>query len=244
MRRRLSWYSEGLYSDEKATAGILFLPGRGGSGLHMLGFYKRVFELKDVALMCLTPTPIEFGWYPMPNGAHDQSYACEGLKNASKALDDVLANIETKFDLPREKIVVIGFSAGAVVGTHHFTHFERPCAAMVSHSGAILEPDDLPQAGHSHPIILNHSQDDTCFEWHERYLPMKQALIRNGYKVKLAERARGDHVMSYQDVERLKPILESSLNITLKHASWINPDFDPDFDPDLDPDLDPDPVEN
>lgn len=220
-QRRLHWYSEGLEEEGVVPkAGILFLPGRGGHGVHMIQKYQDVFVYPEMALMALSPMPSDCGWYPMPNGPADQEHSIRGLKMATDALEHVLDQIEELYQLSRDKIVLTGFSAGAVVALNHHITTKRPCAGAVSHGGAILEPHKLKKAQHTRPIVLNHAQDDFCFEWFERYLPMKEALVKKGYKVWLAERPRGNHVLMCQDVERCQTFYEKVLGVKLSVPEW------------------------
>jgi predicted esterase len=219
-QRRLHWYSEGLEDGSKPAGGILFLPGRGGHGIQMVRKYQDVFVYPNIALMALSPMPAEYGWYPMPNGPEDQRHSVEGLKHAVDALETVLNQVEEMYGLTRDKIILAGFSAGAVVALSHHTTSKSPCAGVVSHGGAILEPNKLKKAQHKNPIVLNHAQDDFCFDWFERYLPMKEALTKKGYKVWLAERPKGNHVLMWQDVERCQTFFEKTLGVTLGIPEW------------------------
>lgn len=220
MNRRLHWNAEGFENGAKPKAGILFLPGRGGHGYQMIQRYQDTFVWPDVALMAITPMPIEFGWYPMPNGPADQKQSVLGLTHAVNALEGILTQIEDIHGLPREKIVLAGFSAGAVVAMAHHTSNNSPCAGVVSHGGAILEPKKIKRAGHKRPIVLNHAEDDSCFEWFERYLPMKEGLINKGYKVWLAERKSGNHILLWQDIERCQKFYEKTLGVELAYTEW------------------------
>ncbi len=97
---------------------------------------------------------------------------------------------------------------GAVTAVHWATHTKDPVASVICHSGAILEPSNVPAAKHDCPIILNHGMDDTCFNWEERYLPMKKALVKNKYNAWFVERKSGNHHVYRSDITCLKPHFE------------------------------------
>ncbi len=113
-----------------------------------------------------------------------------------------------QFSIPRERIVLVGFSMGAVAAVYWAIHTDAPVAAVVCHSGAVLEPWKVGAASHNMPIILNHAQDDFCFGWDERYLPMRTSLMKRGYNVVRAERASGNHTILPCDVRCLKRTFE------------------------------------
>jgi predicted esterase len=72
------------------------------------------------------------------------------------------------------------------------------------------------------PIILNHGQDDYCFEWEERYLPMKRALSKKGYDLWLVERPEGNHTILNSDVACLQEFLEEKFKMSLAWSAWEN----------------------
>jgi predicted esterase len=137
----------------------------------------------------------------MPNGPADQTAAVEGIKTAITAIELVIDKIKTMFSLSRDKIAVVGFSAGGVMALQVAAHSEQSLAAAVCHGGAILEPDKLPFARDSYmPILLTHAEDDSIFDWYERYLPMKNALLKQDYNVHTIEWLSGGHSLSSEDM--------------------------------------------
>jgi len=95
--------------------------------------------------------------------------------------------------------VLVGFSAGAVMSIWLGAHSNKPFAGVISLAGAILEPTQLPKAKHKTPFLIQHNRDDDCFKWGERYLPMKRALLRQGYNVNFKE-GHGGHTLTFDEV--------------------------------------------
>lgn len=219
---RLYWYAENAppaAGDPPIRGAVVLLPGRSGHGYSLLRTYTEAFDFRGVGLFSVTP-PISRGWYPPPNGPLDQTLAVRGLDSAAKTLDRVLDAIERDHDIPRDKVVVAGFSMGGVTAVHWATRALRP-AAVICHSGAVLEPHRVPMAGHDRPIVLNHAQDDDCFGWEERYLPMRHALSKNNYNVWLAERESGNHHVYHSDVSCVKDLFEKTFGAGLEYeAVW------------------------
>lgn len=187
-----------LRSRKKPLGCVLTLPGRGGTGKEMVEFYKQS-ELTKSLIVGVTPPNRQ--WYPLPNGVEDQKEAVGGLNDAVTNVFKTLSKVRRSFGITSRNTALVGFSAGAVVALQVAAHSEHPFAAVLCHSGAILEPDKLPPCKHpSTKIMLIHSRDDTCFYWDERYIPMKEALLAKGYNFTSLERETGNHGLYRDDI--------------------------------------------
>ena len=211
-----------LRARKKPLGCIVTLPGRGGTGRGMVDIYKQT-ELDKSLIIGITPS--EKQWYPLPNGVEDQQAAVAGLDNAIENISGTLKRIRRSFGVVSRNTVLAGFSAGAVVALQIAALSEFPFAAVICHSGAILEPNKLPQCKHpSTKIMLVHSQDDTCFFWDERYLPMKKALQEKGYDFVSLERRVGNHGIYRPEIVMagtfLAPILGYPKNWTHSEAKF------------------------
>ncbi len=211
----LYWYTE--HDDQKDLKGaIIFLPGRTNHGYSLLRTYTQTFDFSEIGLFSVTP-PLNQGWYPPPKSPEDQQDAVQGLNNAFHQVEKIIKLISECHNLLRSKIIISGFSMGAVTAVHWGVHTKRPVAAVICHSGAILEPWETPKASHDMPIILNHSSDDYCFNWEERYIPMKRTLEKNNYNLWYAEREFGNHLVYHADVAAIKDIFEDTFNKTVDY---------------------------
>lgn len=178
---------------------ILLLPGRGQPATDMLARYVNFASgLDDILLIALDPID---EWYPAPNGSNDQENACWGLKVSVPQLENFVCEIEEDFNISRENIALAGFSAGAVMAIQVAAQTSRPYAAVVSHNGAILQPDLLPKSSVDTPFLLIHRKDDDCFYWDERFVPMKNAFQSQGYMTETHELESGGHFIHAEDIE-------------------------------------------
>jgi predicted esterase len=176
---------------------IFLLPGRFGMATQLISNYYQA-GLTETLMIGVQP-PLE--WYPQPNGAEDQDDAVKGCAQTRDRLLDHLDQLIGEFGLDRNTVALVGFSAGAVMAIQ--CGMEKPFGAVVGHSGAILEPKNTPACKHPTPILLTHNRHDECFKWKERFLPMKRALLRNGYNVTThvqRERFGWCHDLTRQDV--------------------------------------------
>ncbi|MFI5343965.1 MAG: alpha/beta hydrolase [Chlamydiales bacterium] len=194
------------------TSCILILPGRSQHGIELARAWLKS-ELQDTLFIAVTP--IEKQWYPMPYSAINQDDAIAGLEIARAAIEEVLTIIEEKFHIPRNKIGIVGFSAGGVMSIYVASHSEREMAGVVCHAGAILEPEKLPLCRYPQmPIILTHCQDDNVFDWYERYVPMADALDKQNYNLYVSENEWGGHGLDLDDVLTSAKVLGKRLGYT------------------------------
>lgn len=184
-------------ANKNPKTGILVLPGRSGFGDDLMNRYRGT-ELDESLFVGVTPRGFE--WYPMPNGPDDQSAALNGIWDAYQTIDRTLDRIEKRYEIPRENMVVAGFSAGGVMTIQTVALSGTPLAAGIVHAGAILDVDALPEAKHDTPLLVFHNVDDYCFDWEERYIPMKHALKSKGYSCYFIERKRGSHQVLHNDI--------------------------------------------
>lgn len=185
--RYLIWMSK-----KKMTSCILILPGRDQTGVELAKQWSNTF-LDSTAIVLITPINRE--WYPMPNGVLDQKEAVSGLIPAKKVIDNVVKRINSELKIPNHKIAIAGFSAGGVMANYVCSNSNNEYAACICHSGAILEPEKVPKCKFKKmPFVLTHSYDDDAFDWEERYIPMKNSLIKNEYNLQCLESRFGHHV--------------------------------------------------
>ena len=179
---------------------IVLLTGRGQSAEDILIHYRNFSTLSEFTFVSIQPID---EWYPMPQGAKDQMAATSGLNQSVPKLDDFITELEKKLKIDRSNMVLAGFSAGAVMSIQVATHTDRPFKCVVSHNGAILEPEELPHSNHSTKYLMIHNEDDKCFSWDERYLPMKQSFLNQGYDLKMIENDIGGHFVLPEDIKQV-----------------------------------------
>jgi len=171
--------------------------GRYGRAIDLIRFYREVCELDKTRLISVEPF-VE--WYPAPKNPDNQEEAICGLKTSVPKFDSFVSKIEEKYSIDRSTIVLSGFSAGAVMAIQVAANSQKPFAAVISHNGAILDPETLQESNHNIPFFLIHSKNDQCFSWEERYIPMKKALLNKKYTVKVHEKEYGDHAIEPEDI--------------------------------------------
>lgn len=201
---------------KQATSCIVVLPGRGQHAAELAQMWLKS-GLEDTMFVAVTPT--EYQWYPMPNNSEDQDDAVAGLETARLVVESVLTRIESEFAISRDRIAIVGFSAGGVMANYVAMHTLREIAGIACHGGAILEPYNIPECAFPDmPMILTHNEDDDVFDWQERYLPMRDSLISQNYNVCEHENEEGGHHIQKIDILYSACILAPRLGYS---AKWV-----------------------
>ena len=180
---------------------VICLAGRAGCGGRLAHQYQEASELCDTTFVGVTPWGKRYvEWYPQPFSADEQQAAISGLEDARQCIEEIISSVMKEFNLPRNKIALIGFSAGAVMALYTTIHSSQDLAGVVVHSGASLEPNKIPHKKNKTDILLTHGKKDYCFDWYERYVPMKNNLLTKGYKTFTVEDPNEMHRVSYADM--------------------------------------------
>lgn len=203
------------FTKKEPDFAVICIPGRGNDGAMFANEYHQDSEIQNAVFV--GPTPVGYAWYPMPHDANNQEQALRGIPSAIRAIEAVQKAIEKRFNIPKNKTILTGFSAGGVMAIQTAAYSEESYAGVICHSGAILEPRNLPECKHQDcPVLLTHNQDDYCFDWEERFIPMKNALILRGWNTFTIERKTGGHVASKEDIKSAREFIGSECKMTLE----------------------------
>jgi len=199
---------------------IIALPGFGNSA-NMAAQIAENLCLPNTLIVAMRS--IFWRWYPQPISAVDQAGAVKGLPMAREIIERHIRGVEAIWNIPRKKTALVGYSAGAVMALQLMAYAEEPFAACVSLCGAILEPKSLPRCKYDKDdqtaVLLVHNQDDYCFDWDERYIPMKKALRAKGYRPHLLESEFGGHKHCWRDELHISKFIGQRL----VHENWEHP---------------------
>ena len=161
---------------------IICLPGRGQQLKELsswFAFHSDFYLNYNTSIAEIHP---ENEWYPAPNGSQNQEAAVLGMKKSIKLLYENICTLSRKHNIPTRNISLLGFSAGGVMALQIVANYTDLFNSVICHSGAIFEPEMLPESNNNTPILLIHRRGDDCFTWDERYLPMKNSLIEKRYR--------------------------------------------------------------
>lgn len=148
---------------------VVFLHGYGADGADLLGLAEvlsphlpgTAFVAPDAPERCIGGG-FGYQWFPIPwlDGS-PQEAAEAGLVAAARDLNGFLdARLEEE-NLTPERIVLIGFSQGAMMSLHVAPRRSAPVAGVVAISGRLLRPEALAgEAVVKPPVLLIHGDQD------------------------------------------------------------------------------------
>ncbi|WP_374396702.1 alpha/beta hydrolase [Tabrizicola sp.] len=153
----------------KAGALVVFLHGYGADGADLLGLAD-VLEPHLPGAAFLAPDAPEpcrgggFGrqWFPIPwiDGSSEAA-AAEGLAAAAEDLNGFLDARLVEEGLTADRLVLLGFSQGAMMSLHVAPRRDKEVAGIVAISGRLLRPDALAvEARVKPPVLLIHGDQD------------------------------------------------------------------------------------
>jgi phospholipase/carboxylesterase len=160
---------------QQAIGSVIWLHGLGANGDD---FVPLIPELKLPSSLPLRfifphaperPVTINGGyvmraWYDIVSMHIDQHADKSGIDNAVQQVHGLIAN-ENRRGIPMEKIILAGFSQGAVIALSTGLTFPERLGGILALSGYLPYPEkvaaDVPIEGRSIPIFLGHGSEDS-----------------------------------------------------------------------------------
>ena len=192
-----------LHLNEIAPAGpmqgcVVTLHGRGVNGEDLMPLAQEI-ALPGVRWIfpdAPFPFPSDWGgrmWYGSASGEKD-----EGIQTSRRLLFDLLDDLTEREKVPAEKLVLIGFSQGAVMSLDAGLRYSKKLAMIIALSGYLPFPERLPAersvASADIPILLIHGTEDEVVPV-EGSRKAHAALLKEGYPVRLREYPMGHEVI-------------------------------------------------
>lgn len=154
---------------EKASGLVIFLHGYGADGADLLGLADVLaphlpgvaFVAPDAPERCVGGG-FGFQWFPIPwlDGS-PQAAAEAGLVAAAEDLNGFLDAQLAAEGLAPDRLVLVGFSQGAMMSLHVAVRRAEPVAGVVAISGRLLAPERLEaDAVSKPPVLLVHGDQD------------------------------------------------------------------------------------
>lgn len=145
---------------------IVFLHGLGANGQDLIGlapvlaqiFPRAQFLAPDAPHPC-DMAPVGYQWFSLQEMERPQLQA--GVESVTPLLDRYLDRQMERFDLPPERVAVVGFSQGTMLSLYALPRRDKPLAGLVGYSGMLISPESLADTLSSRlPVLLVHGNDD------------------------------------------------------------------------------------
>lgn len=130
---------------EGAGKVVILMHGRGASAQDIVRLGAGLIESgnpDDVAF--LAPQATNHTWYPV-SGYLPQDQLAPWLESALTVIDELI-DTATGAGVPAEKIVIGGFSQGAMLSLEYASRGRRTFGGVIAFSGSLIGPADQPHA--------------------------------------------------------------------------------------------------
>lgn len=188
--------SDGLnYGQRAALSGkplnmVIFLHGYGADGSDLLGLADPLaphlpdthFLAPDAPQPCLG-APYGRQWFPIPwIDRSSEAEAMAGLDSSARLLDAFVDARMAEMKIAAEKVVLFGFSQGAMMAMHVAPRRAEALGGVVAIAGRLLRPERLAaEARVRPPVLLIHGDADQVVPFGDMALA-GQALDAAGFE--------------------------------------------------------------
>lgn len=195
---------------EEAQAAVILLHGRGASAHDILSLAQ---ELPQQGVCFLAPQAFGSTWYPyrfIEPLERNEPYLSSALNFVNRVLNSIpVANI------PREKIMLLGFSQGACLATEFAVRAAAKYGGIVGLSGGLIGPDDMsreyPGNFDQTPVFLGCSDIDPHIP-KERVMETRDVFQRMGADVTMRLYPNMDHTVNRDELGYVRAMLEQLLS--------------------------------
>ena len=135
------------------------------------------------------------------------------LEARRKDIFGVIEQVMKDFELPPEKIIVGGFSQGAMLTTEVALHFPEPLGGLIVWSGTILNEEEWTAAAKNKsafPVVLSHGRTDPILPIGGAEV-LKDMLIEASHDVTFVP-FDGEHTISIEGIREAAKMLMNTLN--------------------------------
>ena len=188
--RELRFGRKGAAKGE-ATALVVFLHGYGADGADLLGLADvlgphlpgAAFVAPDAPDRC-SGGGFGFQWFPIPRfDGSTEAMAAAGVEASAAELNAFLDARLAEEGLTPDRLVLVGFSQGAMMSLHIAPRRAEAVAGVVAISGRLLRPEALADAARvKPPVLIMHGDQDPVVPFGE-LARAGDALVAVGFQV-------------------------------------------------------------
>jgi phospholipase/carboxylesterase len=183
----------------EAAGAVILLHGRGGSVTDILSLARVMYSPR---LIYLAPQASRSTWYPQSFLAprpENEPWLSSALRKVESVVETVLAA-----GIPRERIVIGGFSQGACLSTEFVATHPARYAGLIAFTGGLIGPpgSDLSHTGDlaGTPVFMGSGDPDPHVPWSR--VEQSAAILRGmGAQVTTRRYPGKPHSVSAEEID-------------------------------------------
>ena len=191
---------------EDAAGAVILLHGRGASASDILSVADEMYYPE---LAYLAPQAAGDTWYPnsfLAPLAENQPWLSSALMKIKDIVDSIVSS-----GVPRQKIVVAGFSQGACLSTEFVARHAGQYGGLIAFTGGLIGPPgtrfQYPGSLAGIQAFLGAGDPDPHVPW-ERVEASASVLSEMGANVTLRRYPGMPHTISEDEIKSARPIIE------------------------------------
>lgn len=175
----------------QATALVVFLHGYGADGADLLDLAEVLGPHLPGAAFVAPDAPdrcagggFGYQWFPIPRfDGSTEAMAAAGVEASAGDLNAFLDTRLAEEGLTPDRLVLVGFSQGAMMSLHVAPRRDEAVAGVVAISGRLLRPEALvAETRVKPPILIMHGDQDPVVPFAE-FARAGDALVGAGFQV-------------------------------------------------------------
>lgn len=195
---------------------IILLHGLGADGENLIGLADYMSKDFPDTLFIAPNAPFRFDmfdsgyqWFSLTDRAPVKML--DGVSAAMPILDEFINEVLAEYDLPEEKLALVGFSQGTMTALHTALRREIAIAGVVGFSGALIAPELLEEALCKPDVCLIHGTADDVVPF-DAMNQAAAALEAAGFNVETHARPNLPHSIDVEGIEIAIKFLKARLN--------------------------------
>jgi phospholipase/carboxylesterase len=191
---------------EDASGAVIMVHGRGASASDILSLADEMYHPE---LTYLAPQAAGHTWYPnsfLAPLAENEPWLSSALKKIKDIVDSIISS-----GVPRQKIVVAGFSQGACLSTEFVARHAGQYGGLIAFTGGLIGPTgtrfQYPGSLAGMQAFLGAGDPDPHVPW-ERVEASASVLSEMGANVTLRRYPGLPHSISEDEIKSARPIIE------------------------------------
>lgn len=211
----LKTYTYGPASGKAPQQIVILLHGLGADGRDLLGLAPELapslpdalFIAPDAPFPC-DMAPVGRQWFSLREWTPEAILS--GVQHAAPILHAFIDGVLARYDLPAEKLALLGFSQGTMMSLYVGPRYRETIGAIMGFSGALVWEDETDDNLKKPPVCLVHGLIDPVVPV-AAYYKARERLQGAGFAVSGHVSPALLHAIDFQGIDAARTFLKANL---------------------------------